>query len=211
MKLAVPFFENPDKTHCHQASLRMVMKYFWPGKEFTWEEMDQITQKVEGKATWEYAGNIWLTQHGMQVKVIQLFDDTRFIAEGVAYLKEFVGDEAAEWQAGHSDIPQAQHLAVESLKSVLIDMRAPTLHDIRTALDAGYLVTCLVNGKALDGKDGYDGHSIVVIGYTDEGVYVHDPGLPPAADRLVSNNVFENAWANPNENAKLAILYKPVA
>lgn len=186
----------------------MVLKYFFPEKEYTWEEMDALTQKVEGKATWEYAGNIWFAEHGFEVRVIQSFNDARFAAEGIEYIREFAGEEVALWQAGHSDLPQAQTLALESLKKLNIETRVPTRTDIQSGLDHGFLAVCLVNSKALDEREGYDGHSVTIIGYTNTGLYIHDPGLQPEPDRLVANEIFEKAWGYPSDAVKSLYLFK---
>lgn len=209
MKLNVPFYSNTsDNTHCVQAALRMIMKYFWPGKDFSWKELGKITAKAKGKATWPFAGNIWLAEHGMKVKVIQSFDNQCFINEGVSYIKEFAGEEVAQWQNSHSDIKQERELAKESIKKIENETRIPTIEDIKEALDNGYLATCGINSKVLAEKDGYVSHRVVLTGYTDKGLYLHDPGLPPKENRFVPYELFEKAWAYPEEKMKNLTLFK---
>ena len=61
---------------------------------------------------------------------------------------------------------------------------------------------CMVNSRALNNKEGYLGHSIVIIGYTNQEFVLHDPGLPPLENRRVAYELFEKAWAYPDEKAK---------
>ena len=53
MNKIVPFYTNTsDDTHCYQAGLKMILKYFIPDKDFSWEELDKFTAKVEDLWTW---------------------------------------------------------------------------------------------------------------------------------------------------------------
>jgi len=209
MHLNVPFYPNTaDDTHCFQATLRMVMKYYWPEKEFTWEELDEATAKIEGMATWPFAGNIWLAENGMEVRVIQLFDNQRFVDDGVEYIKEFAGEQVAKWQDSHSDIAQERELAKESIIKIPQETRIPTIEDIQHYLDDGWIPTCNVNSWVLDGEEGYAGHKIAIIGYTKEGLYLHNPGLPPRENQFVTYENFEKAWAYPTEDIKNLTVYR---
>ena len=82
----IPFYSNTeDDTHCFQAVIKMVLKFFWPDKEFTWAELDKITAKVEGLWTWQMAGLLWLDANGFEVKDIEAFDYDQFIKKGGDY------------------------------------------------------------------------------------------------------------------------------
>ena len=59
-----------------------------------------------------------------------------------------------------------------------------------------------VNAAVLNGEQGYVGHFVVVTGFTDRELILHDPGLPPQPERVVDFKTFEAAWAYPNQEAK---------
>jgi len=199
----VPFYGNTDdNTHCFQASIKSVAKYFWPDREFTWEELETITGKEPGKWTWSLAGINWLKQQGLDVVTIDPFDFERFSVEGADYLRADYGEELAQAQTEHSDLPKEMKRASELIDSVNIEKRIPSISDIRNLLDSGYLVQAAVNSKILKGEDGYSGHSILVIGYDDENLILHNPGLPPVENQEVPADLFEQAWAYPNEKSK---------
>ena len=204
MRIAdVPFYSNtPDGTHCVQASLRMVLKYFEPEKEFSWKELEQITAKVESLSTWKSAMWIWLAEHNYDLHIIECFNARRFIVEGGDYLKDEFGDEAAAWQIKMSDIPQEQQLYRKLLENVPIENREPHIDDIEMYLNKGYLVCVAVNSKKLARQPGYVGHSIVVIGYDENTVTINNPGPTARENQIVSKGNFEAAWASPNVKAK---------
>ncbi len=41
----VPFFANPDDTHCFQACIKMMFAYFEPEKEFSFDYLDKLSGK----------------------------------------------------------------------------------------------------------------------------------------------------------------------
>lgn len=72
---------------------------------------------------------------------------------------------------------------------------------MRAAVDDG-LAMCTANHQVLRGEPGYVGHSVVLKGYDDDGVILHDPGLPPHPDRHITWDAFERAWAHAGEGSK---------
>lgn len=205
----IPFYANTsDNTHCFQAALKMVMKYFWPDKDYSWKELEEITAQVEGLWTWPMAGLLWLQERGVEVKIIEIFDYKKFAQFGGQYLIDEYGEEVGRAQIEHGDIEQERGLAKEFIKKMAIKKSIPTIDDLKNLLTQEYLVICNVNSRRLNNKEGYSGHFIVVKGFDDKYLFLHDPGLPPFKNRLVDFNLFENAWAYPNYKAKNIIALK---
>ncbi len=201
--LHVPFYANTeDNTHCFQAALRMILKFFQPEKDYSWEKLECITAKVQGQWTWPIAAMIWLSQNGFEVIDIELFDYNKFSLNGKEYLQEMFGLEVAETQDKHSTIEQERKLSVDLLEYVDVQMRIPDFDDLKKLIDEGHLLICNINSATLDRVDGYLPHSVVVWGYEDERLYLHNPGLPPAENQYVSMEEFERAWAYPGDSAK---------
>lgn len=199
----VPFYSNTsDDTHCFQAALKMVLKYFKPEEEYSWEKLDTITNKKENMWTWPMAGLLWMHQQGFDVKDIEPFDYETFISQKEKYLLEEFGQEVGQASIDHTDINQELHFAKELLQSNLYERRVPKREEIVTLLKEKYIIICSVNSNKLNGKEGYIGHMVVVKGYTDKGFVLHDPGLPPQENRSVFFDEFEAAWAYPSEKAK---------
>lgn len=205
----VLFYSNTDDdTHCFQAALKMVLRFFWPERDFSWQELEKITAKVEGLWTWPTASLLWLQENGFEVKNIEVFDHGRFASEGGKYLVNFFGKEVGEIQIEHSDINQEMAYAKEFIKKIQPIVKIPTIHDIRQLLEDGYLVVCNVNSHALNNEAGYAGHFVVVKGFDNNTLIIHDPGLPPAENRKVDFAAFERSWAYPNEDAKNIMAFR---
>jgi hypothetical protein len=202
LKLEVPFYSNtPDDYHCYQAAFRMVLAYYMPNRTYTWEELDVITAHTR-PYTWPLAGTLYCISLGFQVLWIETFDYRRFSKEGYSYILETYGKEVADAQLKNSDIPQETSYAAELIQSVNVQNRVPTWDDLEACLLKGYLPICNVNSRVLSERSGYAGHSVVITGISEDGVWLHDPGLPPVENRFISCERFDKAWAYPNEQAR---------
>ena len=205
----VPFIANSqDDLHCYEASLKMIMKYFKPELDFSWEQMESITGKEVGLWTWPQQGIVWLSQNGFEVINIEIFDYPQFVREGGDYLISFYGKDGGLEQIKHSNVAKEQQTCSQFIRQVKTELRLPNWDDIRRLLSQGYLLGCLVNSSALNGKEGYVGHFIVLTNILDNSISFNDPGLPPVENRRVDLSTFEKAWAYPDNNAKNLIAVK---
>lgn len=204
----VPFFANTDDDmHCFEASLKSVLKYFFPDKDYSFQELERITDKRPGLATWPHHALMKLDKLGLKSVNIEEFDAADFIQNGEDYLRREFGDETADWETKNSDLPYEQKTYVEYIKNFDYENRVPSIKDIQKYLKVGALVQCPINSKKLNGLPGYAGHSVLVYDIDATRVYLHDPGLPPYESRRVSHDNFEAAWAYPDEKAKGMIAF----
>ncbi len=199
----VPFYSNTaDDTHCFQAVLKMVLKYFKPDENYSFQDLDKFSDKVKGNWTWSTRAAINLQQMGFSLVEISPFDWHKFIEEDYDYLVEFMGKEVADKQREMSDLAKEVLDAQEYIELIEFEKRIPEIDDIRSLLEKGYLVGCNVNSKALNQQDGYTGHSILIFNLDEENIYLHDPGLPSQKNRRVPISIFRKAWAYPYERNK---------
>lgn len=205
----VTFYSNTsDGTHCFQAALRMVLKYFYPSEEYSWGELDKITAKPPGLWTWPMAGVIWLKGKGFKIKVIEPFDYEEFAKRGGSYLIDEYGEKVGSEQIKHSDVDQERKLAKEYVDKVDIQRTIATVDDIKNLLNEDYLVGCNLNAKKLNNQPGYVGHFVIVKGFDERNLILHDPGLPPMENRVVDFDTFEKAWAYPEAKVKNLMAFK---
>ncbi len=201
--MKVPFFSNTnDGTHCFQAALGSVIKYFEPEKKITMDELDVISAKVPGKWTWPTAAMLWMLENGYELILIEDFDYNLFAEKGEEYILEKCGKEVGEAQIKNSVIAREKKLARQFAKFDLVEQRLPSFEDIKRLLDDGYLIICNVNASALNNQKGYSGHFVVVYECQENQLTIHDPGLPPKPSIRVSFEDFEKAWAYPSVNEK---------
>ncbi len=209
MNINIPFYSNtPDNTHCFQAAIKMLAKFFWPDENYSWEKLDRITAKAKGLWSWPMAGVLWLHSRGVEVIDIEIFDYSKFIEQKENYLLSFYGPEAGNEQIKHSHINQEINFARKYQENIKIQNKIPDKRNIIQLLQNEYLLICNVNARVLISKNGYVGHFVVVKGFNEKNLFLHDPGLPAFENRKVSFELFEKAWAYPNEKAKNILAFK---
>jgi len=193
----VPFFANtPDGTHCVQASFRIILKYFLPEHDFSYEQLDAMSQKQPGKGTWWPALLLKLSKLGIEVIDIEPFDYERFYKEGEAYVRSFYPEGVAKYHLKSTNLNDIKSLIPEFLQKVDIQSRPAKTDDIERLLNDGWLVAAALNSRTLNDRPGFSGHVVVVYKADKHSgqLWLHDPGLPPHQNLLVTRQKFEEAF-----------------
>ena len=201
------FISNaPDDKHCVQASVGMILDYFLPKRKFSKKELEKMTGFVEGKGTWEMSELLSYEDLGLESKVIVNISYDEFGKRGFEYLEEIMGHDVTEWAKENTgDIKIEMRRAHEVSKKDIHEFRIPNDKDIRNLLNEGWLVMVDVNARKLNQRSGFTGHRVLIYKADNEGVVMHDPGLPPLPARHVNWQDLEGAWADPNEDSKMLI------
>lgn len=182
-----------------------------PEKNVNLAEAMRLCGVAPGMAIWPSKMLVELKKMGLEVVMIEGFNAQAFIQDGAEYLKREFGEEVSDWQIAHSNIPKEQKDYQHALDAgVDIKTTIPSMHDIKNYLERGYMVQCVVNSRRLANKEGYIGHSILVLEVDSDIVLLHNPGLPPKPYQEVLIEDFEAAWAYPNDEAKSMIAVKKV-
>ena len=208
-KIDIPFYSNTeDDTHCFQAVIKSILKYYFPSKKYTWEELDKITDKAPDEWTWPMAGLMSLKDMGLEIKNVEFFDYGEFIKRGDEYMIELWGKEVGAISIAHGDVMRAQKTAKEFIKKIPTENRFATYKELIDLFQKEYLVICNVNSYALDNESEYAGHFILITDINENSVTLHDPGLPPHPNRKVDKITFLSAWQYPTEKEANYIAFK---
>lgn len=190
----IPFVSNDeDDMHCFQASLSMIIQYFRPDEDISFEKLDKKTDHLPGHGTWPLQGLQFLRSLGIDVSIITPFDYEKFVEQGVEYIRAMYGDEIAQWQDENNDLSADQEKIKKLLPTARIENRNPTYNDILSTLEK-YPVMCSIDSSITRGELEYTGHFVVIRGYDDKGLFLNDPGLPPRENVHVPKGIFEKAW-----------------
>ncbi len=215
--IAVPFYSNKqDNTHCHQAVLKIILKYYFPERDYSWEELDKMTGKKEGKYTWPACGLITMANLGFKIKVVGIFDYNRFIGDPINYLTEEYGEEVARVQIENSNIDyEVENIKIlknliEKENLIKKEIRIPDISELINLISDDYLIQCNINSKRLVGLNGYAGHSVLVYGVENDCFILHDPGLPPNPSFRIKFDKFNAAWAYPDNRARSLDAFKHI-
>ncbi|RJO60020.1 hypothetical protein C4544_06670 [candidate division WS5 bacterium] len=207
----IPFYKNPDNTHCYQAVIKMLTKYYWPNKNYSWTELDEFTAKQKDKWTYPTAGMLWLSELGVEVKSVENFDYDRFLKKEGDYLIELYGKEVGEECIKNTDVSEELKIVQEFKKKIKYEVRIPELDEIKSLIKDSWNVCVAVNSNKLNNKEGFVGHFLLIKGFDDNGFYLNDPGPDDAMEnRFVDYELFESAWAYPDKNSQNIMAFKKI-
>jgi hypothetical protein len=198
---------GPDGMSCFPACIQMVMRSKNGIGVPSFNEMDAISRRSEGKYTWEYALLAYLARCGFQVRLFSLLDLQKLAANPRDYLVEFYGDEVGADQADNSDLA---HLS-EDVKAFQGEAGAewknaiPDDQTVRSEILAGRYVIPIINQRILQADAGYVAHSVVVYGVSNRGVTIHNPGPPATAANEIAWDLFRKAWEYPSPDTRMMI------
>jgi hypothetical protein len=188
--------ENPSDK-CVPAVVAMILGYFLPERQFTMPEIEQMCGYIPGKGTWKTQLLLSLDDLGFQTQWIEDFDHRKFADGPEGYLATILDKEALDWQIKNSNLPQeAERIKQYLAKGLPLEQRKGTRQDIKDFLDDGWLVMLEVNENIIAGIPGYLGHVVLVVGYDDDNVTIHNPdgnnGNIP--NQLITWELLEEAW-----------------
>lgn len=195
----IPFYPSfatkafPEGEHCVVMSLKMILAVLMPERKFTLKELENIAHKSPEGGAFATHYLIWLADQGFEIKRWDTHDWKAFEQEGIEYIRRTIGDEAAEYTAKTADIPYEQSVVDEFLSKVTLIRQKPTMEIAEQAFREGWTLRAPVNSRILNRREGYMGHSVVIIGFEGDDVIFHDPGLPPEAARRESKSLFQKA------------------
>lgn len=199
-KKDVPFYANlKDNNHCFQACLKMVLKCYFPDKNYSFKELDKISKHKKGKWTWQGAALITLAKLGFDVVNIENLDYKKFAKDGDVYLKKIWSDETFKLQNKFSDLNQEQKIAQKliNLKKVELVNKIARMSDVEKYFSKSFFVMVSVNPCVFERKKCYWSHLVLVTGMDRNFITFHDPGLPPVKNKRVSKKIFEKAMTKP--------------
>jgi len=181
--------------------LKSIFSITNPEQEFSWDDLEKLTDYLPGHGAWVYAELLTLNGYGLNTKLITGFNIKRFIKEGFSYIEDEFGKDIADYEREHPhNFKKIKRQMQESLDKELVINRTGKTRDIKDFIDEGWYVMLLVNSKALNSKSGYTGHRVLVFGYDDKGVIMHDPGPNNGGpDAHVSWERLQKAWPKAKE------------
>jgi hypothetical protein len=183
----------------------MVLKYFFPEKDFTYEELDKISDKQRDKWSWLGAAAIQLKKMGLKTKAYSNFDYNEFVKNGDDYIRKKYSKEVAEKTIKNTIIESEIENAKEMLKENIYELKEMSFKDIEKLFGENYVMILLVNSEMMNERPGFEGHFVVITGIDHSNVYVNDPSrIDGSPNKKVEKDLFIKSW----DYQKLVILIK---
>jgi hypothetical protein len=187
----------------------MVLKYFFPEKDFTFEELDKISDKKKDKWSWVSSAAIALKNMKLEVKHYSIFDYNDFIKNGSDYIRKNYEKEVSEKMIKLSNIKSEVENAKKMVKENIFELKGLSFEDIESLFKQKYMIILLINCDIINNEPGYDGHYVILTGIDDDNVFIHDPGIENGSpNRKVNRDLFIKAWRYPEKENDIILIKK---
>jgi hypothetical protein len=167
-------------------------------------DMDKMTGFREDEQSWPFEAMLAAANSGIKVRNIEDFNPKAFINDASAELLQISNNDQniVDHTYRVSNVQRQKDIVEKCIvhPNIVFEKRIPSIKDlVKYIKSANTGVICNVNARQLMGKDGYNGHFVVVESFKGAGAQLRlqDPGSPPREDCIVDNTVFHKAWASP--------------
>ncbi len=206
--LNIPFYANtgPDPNQCFQVSMKSVLDYFL-NKEFDVAYLDQITNRKKGKWTTPSQIVPALYDLGLNLRYYSKIDIKPFL-EGESFIRKQYG-EAADKMLGFIDVDVTISSIKNLLKYDLFAIKKLGIPEIEANVKNKFVQMAIIDWfKITEVDKPYQGHMVIITGFDDENIYLHNPGpLKAQANMKVTKEKFMEAFnANGTDN-DIVVIY----
>ena len=177
------FYNNPDDSHCMVCCLRMGYEHFNPEKSWTYDELNQLIRKEEGKYTWFSRAYVETAALGYRMVVYDAFDYGAFAQTPEEYLRGFYESAHAEDLIANTKLERGIRDALATYRLEIgphIDRRTEgaTKEALKELIEDGYLVMAMIDEASLLGMEGKVlPHAVLVYDHDEDGFIAHNPGI----------------------------------
>lgn len=197
----LPFFRQTDPGSCLQTSMKMVLKWHFPNRDYSLKLLNEKTGRTDrGKWTCTPQALPALVTEGLDAHFYSSGPFEEFLSEGEEFVWKHYGDEIAPIYLRNADLESVQE-AIQMLKSAgRYTLRKLELREIEMALEHNCVIILLVDyNKLFQPTSGqprpYAGHFVTLNGVGNQHIQLHDSlGV---ANRIVEKTRLWEAWDTP--------------
>lgn len=194
-----PFYGNrEDNMSCSLATYRSLIEHF-TGQVTGWDDIAKLQGFKPGVTAWTVKALTQLSKNGWDIVMYEPFNYLKYLDDGIEYLYDQFGKEAADWQIQNSNVIEMKKYIPDFVGSVKHYVKNPTIEDVEGMIDDGRLVTLILNSRILNQQKGYVAHSILIFDNDDHHFKFHDPGLPPRKSRIEKKSLVKKAAGKPSD------------
>ncbi|MFH0711573.1 MAG: peptidase C39 family protein [archaeon] len=197
MKLNIPFRKSEIDTECAQRCLQMVLEYF--EQKHSIKELSKLTKQLPSGMTWT-AGIARASKIlGFETKIISKTNFSHDENE-IKYYKEH----AKEMKTLYNLIKKNKKLKISTEEENL------SINQLIKLLTKNSIPIILINWNTLIQKENYQGHFVVLSGYDNKNIYIHNPGIAKAQPFMkIKKELFKKAWESKGTDKDIVLISKP--
>ncbi len=173
----VPYHDNPGNA-CALACFIMIAQYLLSDTEVTFERLGKIANWRKDYVVWEFPVWQWLMDQGVYITDYDVIDYDAWSKEGVSGLQNSVSPEEFRWYEENTyDLNEVTGRIQQAFHhpNFAYFRKKPTWEDVVAEYEKPGICDIVLNLHALNRKEGFAAHRVVLIEITSKEVVFHDP------------------------------------
>ena len=206
--MEIPFYPNSKNgMNCMQACMQMILKYYFPEKDYSLEKLNELTG-VGNRKIWSNIRQaaVVLDDLGLKVESYSTGDIELFLKNPKEYAREHYND----WESilKKIDLDLNVEFTKECLKRGLFEHKKTSFEEIGSFFDEGRLIMCALNMNIFENKEWYRGHFVLITDIREDKIQFHDPGLPPVPNRIEEKDKFIEAFYSHDTDRGVVVVLR---
>ncbi|MBW2982233.1 hypothetical protein KY343_05110 [Candidatus Woesearchaeota archaeon] len=204
-EIDIPYYRQSDSGNCMQTQVKMALKYYYPEKDFSFEELDRLTGRTAGKWTWTSQLLPVLLDNGLNAYYYSASSYDGIKEGGEEYILEYYGEEDGRIMIDHTNF-DSLYASIEKLEEneKFINERLD-FSEIEKEFKKGHIVILIIDKSVLfDNNRPYAGHGVTITKINETHVSIHDSGGTP--NLTVEKEQFIKAWNAPGTDNDAIII-----
>lgn len=190
----------------------MTARAFFP--QTTFEQIAKICDWEPGYVIWPFRFWNWIMDRGIKVVEYNTLDYNLRVEIGIEGLRRSVPHKEFDFYLKNSkDLDSHTDDIRKAFKhpNFTFHRQTPSIPLLINAVSRADICEVVLNARALDGEKGFCLHRVVVLGFLDGNVVLHDPREDPLPKRRISAGVFRHAWLEALTEPELCVYSGAIA
>jgi hypothetical protein len=189
MRLAVPFHANTHRD-CGLVTLQMVLEYF--GEKHAPQKLARLAEQDEKGLVFTIGLAKAAAQLGFETTCMTRTLSMEIPAEAKGFYQDFTAD---MHQSAHKVMRLQQEFM--GFGGTLIEGTL-SMKELLAKIDNDCVAIALIDWRRIEPKPGVLGHFVVIVGYDDKHIFLHQPGPKnPTPFWCISQERFDHARKTP--------------
>lgn len=199
----IPIVKSPGG-QCGQTCMVTALKYYFPDKDFSIDQMNKLMRRKNGKWTFPYQNAAVLDELGLKVKSFSSINVPTDREEMITSFKEAFGKDYDEIMES-IDLDNCEYFIKIAKEKGIFEVRKHSIDDIQKYVDQNFVVIICVDSNILYRRKGaFIGHFVIIVGIDGQNVWINDPNQGLVC---YSRELFEKAYTVPEIDDDILVIF----
>ncbi|MBW2966791.1 hypothetical protein KY342_06840 [Candidatus Woesearchaeota archaeon] len=204
-KLEIPFYRQSSSGNCMQTQVKMALKYYYPEKDFSFEELDKLSGRTPGKWTWTSQLLPVLIDNNLDAYYYSTTPYNEIKQRGEEFILEYYGQRDGQVMIDHTNF-ESLYSSIDKLNNnKKFFQEKLDFSEIENEFKKGHIIILIIDKNVLFNRQGsYAGHGITITSINQTHISIHDSS--GTQNLLTTKEQLIKAWNAPGTDNDAIII-----